>query len=176
MTLPRPAAATALCALVPLAIASCDAPFNHEPTGLQVANAGEFVTTGGAEITLIVDDFTVRRSFEARRLKDLSATGEFQFVEKLFGSTLHAHGDITCFTVTGNRARLGGVITQSNTPGFVGAEVIWTVEDNGEGSNATGPDRATALQFGPAEPYCLVPPVPDPTLLPIETGDVQVHG
>jgi hypothetical protein len=67
------------------------------------------------------------------------------------------------------------VITISDAPALVGSEAIWSVEDNGEGSNALVPDRATVLNIGPAQPYCTVPPVPDPETLPIETGNVQVH-
>ena len=121
---------------------------------------------------------TERWSFEAKEQKDPSAkNGEFQFTGKLFGVTVTVHGDIRCFAISGNRARLGGVVTRSNTPGFVDpdAEVVWSVEDNGEGSKAVGPDRATSLQFSDPEAYCALAPVPDPTLIPIETGNVQIH-
>lgn len=182
MTLPRSVAAKVLCAFTPLAVAGCDAAPNGNPTGptslrpnLQLASASEFVTTGGAEITLIVDDFTERWSFVAKRDESLNARGEFNFIARVFGTTVHAQGNITCFEIDGNRARLGGVITHSNTPDLVGIDVIWTVEDNGEGTKAPAPDRATSLQFGEPEPHCLVAPVPDLTLLPIETGNVKVH-
>src|SRR5688500_1669931 len=104
-------AVTACCAILWIAVAACEADVSGTLTRprpiLQAASPNEFVTTGGAEITLIVDDFTERWSFVARRNQDLSARGEFQMVSKLFGSNVTVHGDVTCFTVTGNRARLG---------------------------------------------------------------------
>lgn len=139
---------------------------------LNISSGGAFVTTGGAEITLIVDLVTERWSFNA---KGTPASGEFNFVGKVFGSMVHVHGDVLCYNIAGNRARVGGVITSSDSPDLVGAEAIWSVEDNGEGSGALARDRASVLQIGPAQAYCAVPPVPDPETLPTETGNVQVH-
>jgi hypothetical protein len=179
----RSSAHVACSVLVFLAIAGCDPASTVTPAArdsvfdLLTISDGGLVTTGGAEITLIVDGFTQRWSFSAKRGRDGLASGEFQWTGKLFGSTVTAHGYIACFGISGNRARLGGVVTHSNTPGLVApeAQVIWSVEDNGEGTNATSRDRATSLELSEAEPHCALSPVPDPTLLPIETGNVQVH-
>jgi hypothetical protein len=172
-------AMTAASLLLGLAVAGCNTAPSGRLTGPQptfgVTSTSGFVTTGGAEITITPpDDFTQRWSFVAKHGKGGTAEGEFTWTGKLLGSHVDAHGYIRCFTVSGNRARLGGVITHSNT-GLTG-EVIWTVEDNGEGSSASGPDQATAFQLGDAETYCLTAPVPDPTTVPVESGNVKVHG
>jgi hypothetical protein len=48
-----------------------------------------------------------------------------------------------CLVVNGNRAAMSGKITESSLPALVGRQSILAVEDNGEGSKATGPDRFT---------------------------------
>jgi hypothetical protein len=174
MTLPRAVVPVTLPVIL-LGIVGCSDARRAGPTDPEVrfsVNGGSFVTTGGAEITLIVDDFTERWSFNA---KGSPAKGNFNFVSRIFGGAVHARGDILCYNISGNRARLGGLITDSSAPELIGSEAIWSVEDNGEGSSAVVPDRATALELGDAQSYCLVPPIPDPTSLPIETGNVQVH-
>jgi hypothetical protein len=174
MTLPKAVVWVTLPVIL-LGTAGCSEPRRAGLTDPEVrfnVNGGSFVTTGGAEITLIVNDFTERWSFNA---KGSPAKGNFNFVSRLFGGTVQARGDILCYSISGNRARLGGLITSSTAPELIGSEAIWSVEDNGEGSAAVAADRATALELGDAQSYCLVPPIPDPKSLPIETGNVQVH-
>jgi hypothetical protein len=178
MTLHRVVVSMTLPAFL-LGIAACSdpaAPRLTVPDASFNVNGASFVTTGGAEITLIVDGFTERWSFNA---KGTPAKGQFNAVFRLFGQTIHVHGDIVCYNVDANRARLGGHVTSSSAPGLVGTEAIWSVEDNGEGSNALVADRATpyqtALDAVEAQAYCNVPAVPDPEAFPIETGNVQVH-
>lgn len=48
--------------------------------------------------------------------------------------------DFDCLVVKQNRAVMGGVIVDSNSPTSVGRRVLVTVEDNGEGAKAL-PDR-----------------------------------
>jgi hypothetical protein len=130
------------------------------------------VTTGGAEIVLIVNDFEERWSFNANRDHDLTARGEFELTTRIFGSLITAHGDIVCFTVSGNQARLGGIVTQSNSASFVGTTVIWSVADNGEGKNSP-PDEATSYKPGDPTTHCLG--VDPPDYLPVQSGNVQVR-
>jgi hypothetical protein len=150
-----------------------------------IGNAGSFVTTGGAEVTFIVNLYTNRMSFNA---KGSPASGVFNFQGKvgfdefLFDDDMH--GDVICYTIaaslTGNEARVGGVITRSDLfpPG---TEAMWSVEDNGEGSNGVR-DRITVVGTsdvaGAAQAYCTLGTLPlafNPTMIPIETGNVQVH-
>jgi hypothetical protein len=155
-------------------------PEQEGPFG--IGNSGSFVTTGGAEITFIVDGFTNRMSFNA---KGIPPSGVFNFQGKVFGLDDDMHGDVICYTIaqslTSNEARVGGVITRSNLYA-PGTEAFWSVEDNGEGSNGMR-DKITvvgvaAAGTGTAQDYCSLgtfPLVFTPTMIPIETGNVQVH-
>jgi hypothetical protein len=138
-------------------------------------SAKEFVTTGGAEITVVVDLQTERYSFVANRENDGSVVGELTAIETVLGKTFTFHADVTCFTIDGNQAWLEGVITHSNAPVFppAGTTIIWTVEDNGEGGNATGPDKASQIISFPPGPNCSAGV--DQILRPVTSGNVQVH-
>jgi hypothetical protein len=48
-----------------------------------------------------------------------------------------------CLKITGNRAVMSGVITQSNILSAVGLRIVLVVEDNGEGINAATTDKLT---------------------------------
>jgi len=141
-----------------------------------LSSGGGFVTTGGAEIAIVVNDFEQRWSFSAKENGTGAPKGQFEFKEDLFGSQISAHGDIICFAVEGNRARLGAVVTNSN---FLpeGTQVVWNVEDNGEG-NAINPDLASTFQAGTAvgfaKDFCLTSGS-ELTTYPVERGNVQVH-
>ncbi len=50
---------------------------------------------------------------------------------------------LDCLSLNGNRAAMSGKITASSLPELVGRQSVLAVEDNGEGSKATGPDRFT---------------------------------
>ena len=165
--------------VIALGVASCNGGDSTGPDGrFGVGNAASFVTTGGAEITFIVDFFTNRMSFNA---KGVPASGVFNFQGVIGGVDSHLHGDVICYTISGDgtTARVGGRITDSDVfePG---TEVMWTVEDHGEGTvlDPAGRDRTTNIRVGglvAAEAYCTngLPFVE--LTFPTETGNVQVH-
>lgn len=155
-------------------------PEENEKDGkFSIGNGGSFVTTGGAsgelnDITFIVDLFTQRMSFNA---KGSPASGVFNFTGRVLGVNTHFHGDILCYSLSGNRARVAGMITNSDPAVFEGQEAMWYVEDNGEGSSFV-PDRISFFETGTAgagTAFCAAAVLPDPTMYPIETGNVQVH-
>jgi hypothetical protein len=139
-----------------------------------------FVTTGGAsgdlsDITFIVDLFTQRMSFNAKGGAD--ASGVFNFTGKIFGVNTHIHGEIVCYAIDGNKARVAGHITSADPPVVEDVDAIWTVEDNGEGSKLT-PDRISlysTVPHAPGNTNCLAATALEPTMYNIETGNVQVH-
>lgn len=166
----------ALCAAAAFGCESTDpGKLSGPATGPHLKSAAsEFVTTGGAEITIIVDDFTERYSFVANREQD-GVVGQLQGHLKFFGDNIPVHADVTCFTIVGNKARVGGIITNSD-PQFEGLLIIWTVEDNGEGNNAPAPDRASQIVAGNPAFHCAVgDPFTSNVLFPLETGNVQIH-
>lgn len=57
------------------------------------------------------------------------------------GALVQANFD--CLKITGNRAVMSGVISQSNILSAVGLRILLVVEDNGEGINTATTDRLT---------------------------------
>ena len=98
-------------------------------------------------------------------------TGEWERFARAIGAK--AHGDVTCFSIAGNQAWLGGVVETTTTiPGEVG----WTVVDNGQGANS--PADQISLQnvgggAGFADSFCATQPPRD--LIDIEQGNIQIH-
>ena len=73
-------------------------------------------------------------------------------------------GDVTCMNVyDGNRAKIGGLITESSDPTIpVGSYGWFQVFDNGRGAKAP-PDRSSLVGFGDEaanEAFCSSPNLP----------------
>jgi hypothetical protein len=83
--------------------------------------------------------------FTAQRKPDGSADGWFRDVED--GTPFSAGGPVTCLTVIGRDAWVGGVVQSSNDPTVEGLGGWWHVTDNGEGPNDP-PDVTTFLGVG----------------------------
>ena len=143
-------------------IASAQAP--HE----SVTGHAEFIAANGNQ---------VRYSVNAIRHRDGSVSGEFEIhVDAPTGAfVLRSHVAITCFTITGNIARVGGIVNRTSGAGAPpGTEGFITVIDNGEGKNAPS-DLASPAGIGPgtASAHCvtgLFQPV-----FPIDRGNIEVR-
>jgi hypothetical protein len=88
-------------------------------------------------------------SFAARTTSD-GADGWFSYGEVDDGVLYTAGGPVTCLTVIGGDAWIGGVITQSNDQGSIGLGAWWHVTDNGSGVGAPA-DITTFLGVGTLE-------------------------
>jgi hypothetical protein len=64
------------------------------------------------------------------------------------GALIRAKFD--CLKITGNRAVMSGVISESNLLSAVGLRILLVVEDNGEGINAATTDKLTWGIYQPA--------------------------
>jgi hypothetical protein len=131
--------------------------------------------TGHANVFLPVFQAEQRYSNSAVRHANGTFSGEFQLISEQEGG-ITIHGDVLCFTIVANRiARMAGVIERSDPEGFAGAHVVWTVVDNGEGANST-PDQTSDFFLVPpavAQTHCAVGfALP---LLPVLSGNLQVH-
>jgi hypothetical protein len=92
---------------------------------------------------------------------------------------------ITCVNVNGNSAILGGIVTESWNPAFVGLAVIYYVVDNGSVDSAT-PDQASPANLDPIGaadwpadfPYTCpsTPPPAAPAVYQDLRGDIVVQG
>jgi len=103
-------------------------------------------------------------AFNAQKYADGSASGHFTYNQIVEGESFNFVVDVTCMGIyDGNRAKIGGVITNSNDPTLPPGTFAWfQVFDNGEGSNAS-PDRSSLIGFGNEvanEAFCNSPNLP----------------
>ncbi len=100
--------------------------------------------------------------------------GQITFHSRLLTSG-HAKADVTCMTVTDNRARVGGVFSEPVV--YMGLVFRWfelIVEDNGPPGHGT--DRTTSFIFfdRPRPPDFSPCNFDAPTEFPIEQGNLTV--
>lgn len=170
---------TSVLALCGLVILGCEAPtqpeasFELEPTVARAASSTPAVTgsahflTGGQPRTVVIN---------AVEHVDGSVSGTMQISIKAFDAWWHT--DVECVTVAGDRAFLGGTITEASDARIqVGTKSYLWVEDHGEGS-AASPDRVSIAGLNETQQglddFCgLVQ-----NLLPgtdVLRGNVQIH-
>lgn len=69
-------------------------------------------------------------SFSANMKADGSVNGQFNLV--IHNDTqIRIHAEVTCMSVVGNKAYVGGVVKSASNEAWVGNETGWAVEDNG---------------------------------------------
>ena len=103
-------------------------------------------------------------AFDARKYADGSVSGHFEYIQKAGGDTLKFGVDVTCMNVYGgNRAKIGGIVTQSSDPTIAVGRYGWfQVFDNGEGADAPS-DQSSLIGFGDEaanEAFCNSPNLP----------------
>ena len=103
-------------------------------------------------------------AFSAVKNVDGSVSGHFEYIQKAGGETIKFGVDVTCMNVYGgNRAKIGGIVTQSSDPTIaVGMYGWFQVFDNGEGANPA-PDQSSLVGFGDEaanEAFCNSPNLP----------------
>ena len=103
-------------------------------------------------------------AFNARKSADGTVSGHFDYHQTAGGETVTFGVDVTCMNVYGgNRAKIGGIVTQSSDPTIaVGMYGWFQVFDNGVGVNAS-PDQSSLVGFGDEaanEAFCSSPNLP----------------
>jgi len=100
-----------------------------------------------------VDDAGARNThgFTAQIDAAGNVRGQAEFQLRYLDLTIHV--EITCLAVVGNDAWLGGTITTSSDPALVGQQVLFRVQDNGEGG-AAPPDMTSQIVIGVVVPPC----------------------
>ena len=79
-------------------------------------------------------------------------------------------GRLTCSTIEGHRAVIGGYVTSSATPEFVGVPFLIYLEDNGS-LGSSSPDRISPLAvLPPGDPFWAVVPQRFPRVCPSADG------
>jgi hypothetical protein len=114
-------------------------------------------------------------SFTAHRHADGTVDGQWQRIRRQDGNAADSksHGVVSCFTIVGDEAWLGGYATSGL---HSDRGVAWRVKDNGQGSKAD-PDRIS-LQWGDTGlgyrwQYCASTPA-DLELHDIDAGNIQI--
>ena len=86
-------------------------------------------------------------------------------------------GPVTCMSVSGNRAWIGGPGTASSDPAQVGQGAWWQVADNGTGRHPVVPDQTTFVGLGTMAQtiaYCDGEPAPH-FIFDVQLGGVRVQ-
>ena len=162
---------SAVAALSVVSILACDSAVQPEAPTPDFARRGKVVekVTGSGHFTRGGQLRTF--SFSAVKRADGTVTGEWQRFARAIGAK--AHGDVTCFTIDGNQAWLGGVVERTTT---IPGEVRWTVIDNGEGANSA-PDQISlqGVGGGPGSADASCAAQLPRTMFDIEKGNIQIH-
>jgi hypothetical protein len=138
---------------------------NGQGVALSVTGSGHYTTGSGSWRTF---------SFEVRESSDGDVNGTFQLTAHDQPPTRY-HGALTCLSVQGNEAWIGGVYDKSSNPAQLGNEFWFYVEDNGQGHGAPPDMVRRHVRSGNADDCASQP---DPTgeyLYPIEAGNIQIH-
>jgi len=103
-------------------------------------------------------------AFNARKYADGSVSGHFEYHQLVEGTSFNFNVHVTCMNVyDGNRAKIGGVVEQSNDATVPAGTFAWfQVFDNGEGPDAPL-DRSSLIGFGNEaanEAFCNSPNLP----------------
>jgi|SRR5438034_4729682 len=149
--------------------------------GAAPAGAGDGASAEGGSHLVLHDVFGLQTlelqnfGFNAKIKADGSADGWYTYREVDDGSPISVDGPVTCLTVIGEEAWIGGIVAKSSDPSIVGRGSWWHVTDNGEGANAL-PDITTFLgvgSLGETQTFCDThPPYKHP--FPIDGGNIQV--
>jgi hypothetical protein len=110
-------------------------------------------------------------------LADGSVHGRWRYDYWQSGQQTTFSGPVTCMSVSGNRAWVGGPVTASSDPTQVGQGAWWQVADNGTGRHPVVPDQTTFVGFGTMAQtiaYCDGEPAPH-FIFDVQLGGVQVH-
>ena len=112
-------------------------------------------------------------SFTAVTQKGGGVTGESQLDNRAQGVKLHLA--IDCLVVTGNVARVSGIVTKATGPTAVqvGWKSIFHVQDNGEGANDPPDTISLVFSFPPSVAVDCTTPFVLP-MLTIDDGNIQV--
>jgi hypothetical protein len=134
----------------------------HGPITASATGSGHFVQNGSL------------RTFSFSALVDASGRVRGQAQGFARGGGRPVHIRVTCLSVSGNAAWIGGVVTSRKNS--FGNEAAFRVVDNGEGAKAP-PDGISSLFNSPPPGFAQLICASQPAfgLAPVERGNVQVR-
>ncbi len=116
-------------------------------------------------------------AYHSVKLADGTAQGQWRYDLWQAGQETTFSGPVTCMSVSGNRAWIGGQITASSDPTQVGLWAWWQVADNGTGRHPVIPDQTTFVGIGTQAQtiaYCTGEPAPH-FIFDVQLGGVRVQ-
>ena len=132
--------------------------------------------TGGGQILVSSDGGAGDTiAFTAQNLGtgDDAAKGQLQYIDRTGGTGVgqtRFHGTVTCLQVSGNTAKLGGIVKNDSTGDTSGFTVV--VEDNGQGAAA---DNDMIAFQRTSDPTCDRQDGDDDGNTDLARGNVQVY-
>lgn len=128
--------------------------------------------------TLVMNGFRRQFSFSAMKLPDGTAKGNAVIHNPEFPPSPQFRGyiDIKCMEIVGNRARIAGIVRNTNDPAFDNNTAVFEVYDNG--SPGKDQDTISLVFFSPPDS-----PPPTPAYcqtfegfpqMPIDNGNIKV--
>lgn len=123
------------------------------PSLVQPSKASILSSGGGAHFIVPPDVFGAEvgnvLAFNARRAADGSVSGHYNYHQTFQGELFKFNGTVTCVGIyDGNRAKVGGIVEQSNDATIPpGLFIWWSVIDNGQGTGAPA-DASTIIGVG----------------------------
>jgi hypothetical protein len=117
-------------------------------------------------------------TYHVVKLTDGTVHGRWRYDYWESGQQTTFSGPVTCMSVSGNRAWIGGPVTASSDPAQVGMGAWWQVADNGTGRHPVVPDQTTFVGFGTMAQtvaYCDGEPAPH-FIFDVQLGGVRVQG
>jgi hypothetical protein len=116
-------------------------------------------------------------AYEAVRFADDTVRGHWHYDYYEAGVLTTFSGRVTCLTVQGNRAWVGGPIDHSSDPTSAGMGGWWQVADLGTGRHPIVPDQTTFVGIGTlaaAQAYCETAPPPK-HIFDVQSGGLTVR-
>ncbi|MGH7713715.1 MAG: hypothetical protein ACREOG_20700 [Gemmatimonadaceae bacterium] len=165
-------------AIAGLLVTGCDSPVGRalSPSMLSAhsTSADPLVVTGSGHIE--AGDGLRNFTFHAMLRPDGSVEGSYRILRTDLSTEFAV--DVTCLSVVGNQAWIGGIISASGSPGIiVGTVSYFYAIDNGEGDDAQ-PDIVSLARVNDRAGEDLLFCATRPTLLPprtVQFGNVQIR-
>lgn len=136
-------------------------------TAAAVTGSGHYTRPNGAWRTF---------SFQVREMRDGTTRGRFHLVghER---PQLKLHGRLTCVSVVGDEAWIGGIYERASNPGMVGMGFGFYVKDGGEGRWASPDLLHRHVRGQDPETWCaeMRDLSASEFLYPVEAGNIVIH-
>ncbi len=117
--------------------AAAQASHRHDPSVLARVDGRTYVLLGPSVFGVTVQQDPL--DYRATKFAGGTVRGSWHYDYWEAGQETTFGGTVTCLSVSGNRAWVGGQVTESSDPAQVGAGAWWQIADNGTGPHPVTP-------------------------------------